>query len=224
MGTLLKGGRSPARSGSLAARIANTLQNEIIAGSYKPGQRLVERQIIERFRVSSIPVREAFLDLEGRGLLVRRHNVGCSVIKLTPKEAARICELRRTLEPKVVEWACERIAASAVASLEKQLAKLERAASRRDFPSFFQEDIAFHRMIWAAADNPFAARSLDIVMGSLFAAGLIGGEQKATLDLVAEVEKHRRLFAAIRQRDACSAAMALMDIAVGFEKNVPLLG
>lgn len=224
MGTVSKGGLSPARSGSLAARIANTLQNEIIAGSYKPGQRLVEREIIERFGVSSIPVREAFLDLEGRGLLVRRHNVGCSVIELTPKEAARICELRRTLEPKVVEWACERITAAAITSLEKQLAKLERAALRRHFPSFFQEDIALHRMIWAAADNPFAARSLEIVMGSLFAAGLIGGEQKATIDLVAEVEKHRRVVEAIRQKDARSAAMALLEIAVGFEKNVPHLG
>lgn len=223
MGNVLKGGLSPGRSGSLAARIADTLQNEIIAGRYRPGQRLVERQIIERFGVSSIPVREAFLDLEGRGLLVRRHNVGCSVIELSPKEAARICELRRTLEPKVVEWACERISGDAITSLEKQLAKLERAAFRRDFPSFFQQDIAFHRMIWAAADNPFAARSLDIVMGSLFAAGLIGGEQKAALDLVAEVEKHRRLLAAIRQRDARIAAMALIDIATGFEKNLPHL-
>ncbi|NWF82548.1 MAG: GntR family transcriptional regulator [Bryobacteraceae bacterium] len=224
MGTASKGGLSPARSGSLAGKIANTLQDEIIAGRYKPGQRLVEREIIERFGVSSIHVREAFLDLEGRGLLVRRHNVGCSVIELTPKEAARICELRRTLEPKVVEWACERISDGAIAGLEKQLVKLERAASRRQLPSFFQEDIAFHRMIWAAADNPFAARSLDIVMGSLFAAGLIGGEQKATINLVAEVEKHRRLVEAIRQRDARSAAMALLDIAVGFEKNVPHMG
>ena len=90
------------RPKSLAQDIVGVLQREIIAGGYHPGQRLVERELIRRFGVSSIPIREALLELEDRGLVVRRHNCGCSVTQLTPAEAARICELRRVDRKSVV--------------------------------------------------------------------------------------------------------------------------
>src|SRR5882757_6118181 len=112
---------APIRPKSLGEEIVEVLQREIIAGDFRPGQRLVERELIKRFGVSSIPIREALQELENRGLVVRRHNRGCSVIQMTPHEAARICELRRVLEPKVVEWAAERITPAAAAALRAQL-------------------------------------------------------------------------------------------------------
>ncbi len=221
MGTAVRSDNQPPRVRPLAEEIASALQNEIIAGQYLPGQRLVERELISRFSVSSIPVREALQQLEGRGLIVRRHNVGCSVIQLTPHETARICELRRTLEPQVMEWACERITDKAATELRRQLRKMKAAAAANDFPGYFQVDLEFHRMIWAAADNSYATRALEIVVGPLFAAGLIGAERAAAIDLRAEVEKHRRLATAIFDRDAKRAAQALLEIATGFEKHVP---
>ncbi len=201
--------------------IAGVLQKEIIGGLLKPGQRIVERQIVERFGVSSIPVREALQLLESRGLLVRRHNAGCSVVKLTQREARRICEIRRVLEPQVVRWAAERITQQAAENLREQFLKLAAAAAQRDFAAFFQEDVAFHRMIWEAADNPYATRSMEIIVGPLFAAGLIGAEQRAALDIRAEVEKHRRLMEAICARNPERASAALLEIAMGFESHVP---
>ena len=205
---------------SLREEIVDRVQRDIICGHFRPGQRLVERELIERFGVSSIPVREALQELENRGLVVRRHNFGCAVIQLTPREAARICELRRVLEPKVVEWAAERIQPEAAAALHERLDRLQEAAAAGDWATFFQEDLAFHRMIWEAADNPHAARALETVMGSLFASGIVGGRDAITLDLRAEVEKHRRLLAAICDSDGQRAALCLLEIAAGFEKHV----
>ena len=74
----------------------------------------MERELIQRFGVSSIPIREALLELESRGLVTRRHNCGCSVIQLRPEEAARICELWRVLEPKMMERAAVRITPAAI--------------------------------------------------------------------------------------------------------------
>ena len=56
-------------------------------GVFQPGQRIVERELINRFGVSSIPVREALQDLESRGLLVRKLNHGYTVVKLTYGDA-----------------------------------------------------------------------------------------------------------------------------------------
>jgi GntR family transcriptional regulator, rspAB operon transcriptional repressor len=208
------------RPKSIAAEISEVLQEEIIAGKFRPGQRLLERDLVRRFEVSAIPVREAFQELESRGLLLRRHNRGCSVIKLTATEAGRICELRRTLEPKVAEWACERITGPAKSQIREQLKRMEGAAAARDYPRFFQEDLTFHRFIWHAADNPYAARALEMILGSLFASGLIGAAQSAAIDLVAEVKKHRRLLTAICGGDPKRAALALLEIATGFERHV----
>lgn len=219
MVSVLKPNEPVNRGKPLGEEIAAALQREIIGGLLKPGQRIVERELVQRFGVSSIPVREALQLLESRGLLARRHNAGCSVIKLTPREVERICEIRRLLEPKVVEWAAERISDEGAARLKQQFARLEHAATHRAFASFFQEDITFHRMIWEAADNPYAVRSLEIIMGSLFASGLIGAEQRAAIDLKAEVEKHRRLLQALCRHDGSKAASILMEIATGFERH-----
>lgn len=205
---------------SLGEEIVDIVQREIIAGQFRPGQRLVERELIKRFGVSSIPVREALQELENRGLVVRRHNCGCSVLQLTTREAARICELRRVLEPKVMEWAAERITPAAAASLRAQLALVEQAAATGDWSSYFQEDLKLHRMIWQVADNGYAARALETVLGSLFASGIISSRDAATIDLRAEVAKHRHLIDAICDGDGQRAALCLLQIAAGFEKHV----
>jgi len=205
---------------SLGEEISEALQGEIIGGLFKPGQRLVERELTARFGVSSIPIREALQELENRGLIVRRHNRGCSVVQLSRKEAARICELRRVLEPKVMEWAAARMTMATASDLRAQFERLERAAASQDLPGFFQEDVRFHRLIWAAGDNPYAARALDSMLGSLFASGLIGSQEAAAIDLPEEARKHRRLLDALCDGDPQRSAMALLEIAAGFEKHL----
>lgn len=206
---------------SLREEIVEIIQRDIIAGRFRPGQRLLEREFIQRFRVSSIPIREALLELENRGLVTRRHNCGCSVIKLTPHEAARICELRRVLEPKVMEWAAERVTPGAAQVLRDQLERIRQAAIGNDWATYFQEDLTFHRMLWEVADNAYAMRALETVVGSLFASGIIVGSRDAeTIDLRAEVEKHRRLLDAVCDSDGQRAALCLLEIAAGFEKHL----
>jgi DNA-binding GntR family transcriptional regulator len=173
--------------------------------------------------IQSKSLREEIVDviqLEKRGLVTRRHNYGCSVITLTQREAARICELRRVLEPKVMEWAAARITPAAEAALREQLGRIEQAAGARDFATYFQEDLKFHRMLWEVADNGYAARALETVVGSLFASGIIGSRDANTIDLRAEVEKHRRLLDAICDSDGQRAALCLLEIAAGFERHL----
>lgn len=181
---------------------------------------MVERELIARFGVSSIPIREALQELENRGLIVRKHNRGCSVVQLSQMEATRICELRRVLEPKVMEWAAERMTPDRAAILQVQLERLERAAANADLAGFFQEDVRFHRLIWECADNLYAYRALDNILGALFASGLIGSQEDDLIDLPAEARKHRRMLEALFNGDGQRSASALLEIADGFEKHV----
>jgi DNA-binding GntR family transcriptional regulator len=197
---------------SIVARIANTLQSEIICGEYAPGERLVERQISERFRASSIPVREALQILEARGLVIKRPNRGCSVVDLSVEELAQMCELRDLVEPEVIAWAACRRTEAGIEALRVRLALLRDAAESGSLPRFFSEDLEFHRCLWDLAGNPFASRALVTVVGCLFACGL----RNAEVDLRYQYAKHERLFQAIVDSRPTDAALLLKDISAGF--------
>ena len=194
-------------------------------GVFQPGQRIVERELINRFGVSSIPVREALQDLESRGLLVRRVNHGYSVVELTYTDALRICELRRLLEPQMVEWATARITQEGMEELERQLGEIDVAARQGDMAAFFHADLLFHRQLWQASGNSYAAKALDTSLGSLFASGLARSESSTKngrskpIDRRAEVEKHRRMVKAMKRGDGTRAATMLLEIAAGFERH-----
>ncbi len=187
---------------SLRNEIVRAVQRDIILGVFQPGQRVIERELIARFGVSSILIREALQDLEYRGLVVRRPNRGCTIVDLTPLEAARICELRRALEPQVMTWAAERITEESVADIEQQLQKVERAASQQDLASFFHEDLQLHQKLWAISGNSYAVRALDTSLCGLFASGLnkryLNRSERTGIELANEAEKHRRLIDAIK--------------------------
>lgn len=201
---------------SFREKIVETLQQEIVCGNFPPGFRLVERDLIDRFGVSSIPVREALQDLENRGLVTRKLNYGCSVIRLTPAEAASIAEFRRVLEPRVMEWAAMRITPKDQKDLERQLERFEKAVLSKDLPNFFHEDMQLHRKLWEIAGNIHAARALETAMGSLFAAGI----SKRKVDKEREITTHRELVTSVCSADPKAAGEALHLIATNFEKHV----
>jgi DNA-binding GntR family transcriptional regulator len=206
---------------SLREQIADVLERSIISGQYEPGQRLVERDLARQFGVSSIPIREALQDLENRGLVVKRHNYGCSVVALTPDEAERLCDLRRVLEPEVMRWAAQRMTKEGVATLHEELAAMKAAADGGDHAEFFHCDWRFHARIWEIAGNRYAAKALHSAIGSLFASGVIRGKASGKLNLPLEVKKHARLVKALATGDADLSAATLLEIAKSFERHLP---
>lgn len=207
------------RPRSLSQEIVGVLERAIIAGTYEPGQRLVERELTAQFGVSSIPVREALQELENRGLITKRHNYGCAVVQLTPEEAEQICRLRRALEPDVLRWAIERITSEDVAALEEICGAMAKAAESGDFPEFVQMDMQFHKTLWAISGNKYAAKALESALAPLFAAGLPGAKASKKLVLLEEVKKHKKLVAALADKDVNGAGQALLAITSGFEKQ-----
>lgn len=210
----------PIRITSIANEVVDVLQRAILSGEYRPGQRLYERELSARFGVSSIPIREALRELEGRGLVSARHNYGCSVISLSAQELLEIVKLRKVLEPKVVEWAAKKMTPAAASEIERQLARLTAAADAGDVSGFFYEDLLFHRAIWDQSGNRYAVRALHSAVGSLFASGMIPLQQSGTLNMLAEARKHTALFEALCKKDGRGAAKVLMEIAQSFETHV----
>ena len=78
--------------------ITEALKDAILQGEYKGGVQLKQDEIAKQFDVSLIPVREALIQLEGKGLVNCIRNKGAIVTRLSLKEMHELFELRRVLE------------------------------------------------------------------------------------------------------------------------------
>ncbi len=157
----------------LTDRLADQLSRRIDAGELAPGQRLpTEQQLSEQFGVSRTVVREAVSRLKSTGLLVSRQGAGVFV---APRDQARplafdpsvlqslesviqVVEVRRGMEGEVAALAAERITPAKARAIRAALDRLDAAvAEGRDG---VEEDLAFHRSIAQATDNPQFERLL----------------------------------------------------------------
>lgn len=144
------------------------LEGLILEGSLRPGDRLPsERELGEKLGVSKTVVREAVRSLVTRGLVEVRPGLGTYVRQFDPGLIVRpmnlllragdfkvehIHEVRQVLEVNLAGLAAERAHESDLDAMQETIRKLQ---SPQISPTEFAEtDVAFHRRLAAAADNP----------------------------------------------------------------------
>lgn len=95
MGEPLSAGPVP-----LYQQLKQRLRSEIARGAYSPGDQLpAEPELIERFGVSRITVRQALSDLEAEGLVIRRHGKGTFVAeRRIPQNLVRLTDFVEDME------------------------------------------------------------------------------------------------------------------------------
>ncbi|HLI12056.1 MAG TPA: GntR family transcriptional regulator [Alphaproteobacteria bacterium] len=138
---------------TVAARLSRQIETEILAGRYRPGERLDEASLAKRHGVSRTPVREALRHLAARGLVVIRPHQGAAVAQLSTAELIEMFEVMAVLEAACAGFAARRLVAADKASL---LAFHEecRAATAADDPNaFYEANNRFHDALYRAAHN-----------------------------------------------------------------------
>jgi len=78
--------------------IAEALESDIIFGGLKPGERLREEALLERFGHSRHFIRLAFTRLEKKGILVHTRNVGVAVRAFTIPEVEEVYDVREMIQ------------------------------------------------------------------------------------------------------------------------------
>jgi len=74
-----------------------------------PGERLVERDLMEKLGVSKTPIREVLARLKEDGLMEGALHQSAFVARNSRKDAAEIYDLRRALEALAARCAAEKI-------------------------------------------------------------------------------------------------------------------
>ncbi len=136
----------------------------IDTGTYRPGDRLVESELAERFGVSRTPVREALQRLETQSLLARDGR-SLIVASLDHNEMAELYVVRSELEALAARLAARHATAEEVRVLQRMI---EEDRARIDDPAALaRSNRQFHRQVHLASHNRFLVQQLDLVYRSM---------------------------------------------------------
>lgn len=162
-------------SPSLRATLSEAITRDILRGTLRPGDLLVERRLAERFGVSKTPVREALMALQQDGLVEVVPRAGYFVTKLSIHEVRNIFQLRQLLEAEAAALAAEHARAADLQHLDdclRQLAALEfpaRTAAKEaaDNERYIALNRRFHTTIARASDNRLLAEFIERLITSM---------------------------------------------------------
>jgi DNA-binding GntR family transcriptional regulator len=202
-----------------AVRVREQLQDAILEGVLKPGERLRAEALAQRYGTSRTPVREALLQLEAQGLVEVEPNRGAVVRAFDRADLLDLYDVRALLEPAAAARAAHRIEADDIERLQRNCDAAQAAGDDADAQIALNEE--FHRIIGEAAGSPRLAVAMRAVAGipRAFRQVFWHSEEQRAESLFC----HRRLVTAFRTRDAQLAeAVMRMHIlgAVAFLEEV----
>jgi len=136
------------------------LKARIIKGKLTPGQEISVNELTKRLNTSRTPIREALGRLKGEGLVVDMDKGKMSVIKLSSKEIAQICELRASLETLALKWGFENIPREKVQENLRMLKEAKKNLEKGDPEYFYKVDTILHNLIVTSADNQWLVKMI----------------------------------------------------------------
>ena len=189
----------------------------IDAGVYKPGDRLVESELADRFGVSRTPVREALQRLETQSML-SRDGRSLIVASLDHNQLAELYTVRTELEGLAARLAARHATEEEIRVL-RSMAVEDMALLGGDPRALSRANKRFHKQIHLASHNRFLVQQLDLVHRSmaLMATTSFAAEGRDAMGLA----EHDAIVSAIEARDGEGAYQALRGhISKAFETRL----
>ncbi|ATG34754.1 GntR family transcriptional regulator [Phaeobacter piscinae] len=184
----------------------------IDVGVYRPGDRLVESDLADRFGVSRTPIREALQRLETQSLL-ERDGRSLIVASLDHNQMAELYVVRRELEGLAASLAARHATEEEIRVLQEMVASDDAFV---DNPTeLAKANRRFHEQIHLASHNRYLVQQLNLVHRTmaLMATTSLAAEGRGR---IAQAE-HKSIVNAIERRDEEAAGRALKDhISVAF--------
>jgi DNA-binding GntR family transcriptional regulator len=151
---------APKRAGLTVNDLYEQLKQMAVLYTIRPGERVNELELAERFNVSRTPLREALNRLVAESLLSFVPNRGFFVRRLERQDIFDLYELRRSLESAAVMLAAERADARDVKALRKFWKDVLRVKVKVPTEELVAKDEEFHLRLVALSGNNEMVRAL----------------------------------------------------------------
>lgn len=193
--------------------VAERLREAIIAGELRPGDKLVETELADRFGVSRGPIREALRELSREGLAVDLPRRGTIVSAATLGDLIEVYDVREALERLAVTLAINNAKAADYARLRERFKLMERAWHSKTavHADRMNADMEFHREIFKIAGNSRAMAMFEQLAAQTALLLRNAMEMNPTLRFSPPDEVHASLADALLARNAEAARAAVTN-------------
>src|SRR3990172_1933656 len=211
----------------LAISIHDALKGAILAGQFRPSERINQEQIARELGVSRTPVREALHSLAREGLVelqprrgalvssfgereggelyapreVLEAGGGALVSSFGEREVSEIYELRELLEPHAVAIACLRATPAQVEAVRRLASEIERTTSS-DMERAFVLNRDFHQRLCEPCHNRLLIAFLETVWSQQSAINIFAYQRQSAEAMRRTYAQHREIVEAFATCDS----------------------
>ena len=152
---------APVERETLQERVYNRLANLILDGGITPGKLVTIQSLAEAFGVSAMPVREALKRLTASNALTVVSGRSIGVPPITLERFTDLRNVRREIEGAATAWAANRIDADSLASLERDLVRMDKAIAAGETTAYLRANRSFHFTIYRASGSPVSVALIE---------------------------------------------------------------
>lgn len=190
---------------TLGNRVFNHLRDAILEGTLRPGDPLSEREIAATTKVSRVPVREALIRLEAKGLVSLVKDRGGIVRTFGIEEIRHLYEVRECLEGMAARLAAGRIDRDQLRKFERSLKSFRRGSDAAELAKLRRVNEQLHEAISQSCGNPILQRALSDIRGQITLSRTWAHSRFSDEDVMHRVQDHLAIVRALLQGDGAKA-------------------
>jgi DNA-binding GntR family transcriptional regulator len=183
---------------SIREHVYRYLKESILDGEFKPGDRLIERELADKLNISRTPIREALFRLESQGFVKTVPRKGVIVSDISESEVIEVFTILSSLEVLSAKLAAQRLDETMRAELDEKIEELIalEAGAEEDFD---KKHIEMNYLIYKAAKSPRLFNILSGLIDYIHMSANMGyetpGRRKESL------KEHIEIMKAIRDKE-----------------------
>ncbi|MCG7600128.1 GntR family transcriptional regulator [Halomonas sp. McH1-25] len=190
----------PTSRAGLVEKVADYLREHIVMDHFQPGQRLPERTLAEKLKVSRTPMREALKILATEGLVVISPHRGAVVADVSPADMKEKAYVLSVLEQAAAELACVKASDDDIAELQALHFEMKAAFLRRDRQNYFRLNQEIHNRIVSLSGNASLVEIHANLSRQLYRVRYLSNQKNDKWSVA--MEEHEAIMAAMEARDA----------------------
>lgn len=183
---------------SLADRVYDQLEYNILSGTYAQGEIISETRLSEELGVSRTPIREAMSRLYHEKL-IKESSVGTVVVGVTVNDVKDLFEVKRRIEVMATRRAAENISEAGLKALKDNVDQQEFYAQKGDAVKVRDLDTEFHDIIYRECGSITFETILTPIHHKMMKFRRLSLEKSHRI--MASVAEHRTLYNAIAEKD-----------------------
>jgi DNA-binding GntR family transcriptional regulator len=137
----------------LGHQVAEILSSDILEGNIRGGDRLIEQDLQAQFGVSRSPLREAFRELEKKGLVEIVPRRGTFVKTVTRQDIVDHFPVRAALEGLAAMLAHTALTDDDREAMKHELAAMEKAVDAEDARMYYTHHLSYHELFINGSAN-----------------------------------------------------------------------